>query len=385
VAHIFKHPTSGAKGILVFTHKEWRHFTVLKKLPSRPALRYLWKSGLWHRPAEFLGTWKLGQALDEIARHYVLGVHLGWIVPTIDVDERVAFVMASPDNLTQWKPLKSQRQIPLASRNFIPEFFTPDPAGQKFWDIINVSRASKFKRIDEFFRAIRKIYDQGHKFRVLLVVAAGDENSKTAYLDLEKDYYRLFNDEERNLFTLMRLGPKLSFPGLPQETLAFFYRSAKVFALFSEREGGPKVLSEALASGLSVVIHKNLVGPEYNALLPKANTYRFEDYEGAPDRLIEAVTGAPLSPLDLEKLRSEVWAPRTVEKLKNEFRKLFGDLGMTFEGELLNLDRLHLRLPAHTHDGIPWGRLGTNETADILTVGQFQKLRDHLQLSRGNR
>ena len=383
MAHIFKHPSKNAKGILVFTHKEWRHFTIFDKISTRGGLRYLFKSGLWLKPLELFSTLKINQEINEISKHYVLGIHLGWIVPTFDVDSRISFIMASPDNLTKWKPLPGQRQIPLASRNFIPEFFTPIENSPKFWDIINVSRNSKFKRIDAFFASIRKIYDQGHKFRVLLVIAAGDESSKTAYLDVEKDFYRIFNSEERNLFTLMRLSPKLSFPGLPQETLAFFYRSSKVFALFSEKEGGPKVLSEAMGSGLSVVIHKNLVGPEYNSLLPEQNTFRFADYDQAADRLIDAVKSPGLSNESLEKLRGEVWAPRTIEKLKTHFQSVFAQMQMEFDGQLENLDRLHLRLPAHTHDGIAWGRVGTNETADVLTHEQFQQLKSCLRLESG--
>ena len=136
-------------------------------------------------------------------------------------------------------------RIPYTHSAFTPAYFCKDDAVSKFWDIINVSRNHKIKCLRSFLFAIRKLYDAGHRLRVLLVVpSCPSESPETHYMELVKVYADLFSRKERKLFTLMRLSPELGFLGISPETIAHFYKSSKVSTLFSLSEGEPRVINE---------------------------------------------------------------------------------------------------------------------------------------------
>ena len=87
-------------------------------------------------------------------------------------------------------------RIPIVSRNFTPRCFY-NRHQEKYWDILCIARAHKLKNLDLFFKSIRKIYDLGYNFKVLLISPQNrNEDQKKFYTSLMDNYYKLFSYDE---------------------------------------------------------------------------------------------------------------------------------------------------------------------------------------------
>lgn len=245
-------------------------------------------------------------------------------------------------------------RIPLTHSSFTPDYFCENPSVPKFWDIINVSRNHKIKCLRSFLYAIRKLYDEGHFLRVLLVVpSTPNESSETHYVELVQVYSDLFNRQERKRFTLMRLSPELGFLGISPETIAYFYQSSKVSALFSLSEGEPRVINESLLCGVPVVCYAGQKGAGLDHL-NTTNSVQFDDYEQSWKALLEAVNRAGDDLVaDTAYMAEQYNETRSLPKLRAYFQALYQQHGDTLKGELVNTDELNLRLPAHFKE-VPW-------------------------------
>lgn len=365
MAHIFKHPTPEQKGIIVFTHKEIHFFHGLR---ANRIQRLFF-------PKDYYAKY-----LDAIRQKYFCGIHFGWYSGYREIYNDFDFLMATPSVLDLAGNTVQPMLIPFRSRNFIPEVFQPMPASQKYWDIICVSNNNRKKNLAEFLRAIRHIYDAGYAYRVLLVSRVSKNEDKQGdkfYVELEDDYQQLFNHDERDRFTLIRPAQTNDFIGLPQPTISFFYNSSKVFTLFSEVEGGPKVVSEALLCGLPIVASRKLVGGGLD-YLNESNSHLFDKLDTAHQALIDAVENVEQFQVDIQGLRQDIGLEGALKQLKDYFSRLYQQNGQNFDGELINTDRLHLRLPSHTRAGIPWATEGV--TADILSRQKFDIFLRHIAL-----
>lgn len=350
MAHIFKHPTSTHRGILVFTHKE---------IPY-------WKQ---HLPQIIEEVWK-------IRRSYFIGVHYG-VLSNVVAEPFQDFVMGRESTVRVHG--RQIFRIPFNSRAFTPVCFQPDSKVKKHWDIINISRVPKVKNLDIFLRAIKQIYLSGRKFRVLLVVpSSSNESPQHAFTNIVQTYHEMFSEGERELFTLMRLSPELSFLGLPQETIAYFYNSSRVFTLLSAAEGESRVIHEALLCGLPVVVYANLQGGGRD-YLNNSNSVQFGDFKDVAAALAFAVENHARLSFDPHALLSELREDHTIPKLRDYFREMFALQGESFDGELINLNKLNFRLPAH-YFNVPWHLpSGNGITTDIESLEQFAAFRSCLR------
>ena len=359
MAHILKHPTDKIRGIIVFTHKEMRFF---KRSAIVPFLNY-------------------SKHLRKIREKYFVGAHFGgWRIDLYDFCEFVDFAMLTESAAAKLRDRRAPFIIPLVSRNFTPEIFCAGDQEGRFWDILCVSSNSRVKNLDLFLREVKKIYEAGHKLRILLIspVRKNEERGNKYYNSLERDYIENFTPAERELFTLHRPGAFHGFLGMSQTALSHWYRSSKVFTLFSVEEGGSKVISEALLSGLKIVVKRDLDGGGRD-YLNDDNAVCFQDFDVAWKALIEAVEHYKEYRPDLASLRDNLGEEGSLSKLKTHFATLFGTHGCVFDNELINVERLNLRLPAHMSEGIPWGA-GYDRTSDILTRKQFSIFLQHLRL-----
>ncbi len=361
MAHIFKHPSGSRKGIIVFTHKEVRFF----------------RGGRGGRFPQILGY---GDRLRKIKEKYFVGIHFGWLVNFDDFYNTFDFLMATESVVSGLQEKCTRLVIPLRSRDFTPPVFNNEDSRTKFWDILCISNNSRKKHLSLFLRELRKTYQAGHRFRVLLIspIRKNERWRIKFYRSLESDYVRDFTQAERDLFTLLRPGVFHGFLGLPQTALSHYYKSSKVFTLFSEVEGGPKVVSEALLCGLKVVVKENLRGGGRDYLNDN-NAVFFNDFGVAWKALVEAVEGYAEYRPDIEQLRENLGEERSLAKLREYFSILFEQSGSTFDGDLIDTDSLNLKLPAHMVEGIPWGA-GRHRTSDILTGRQFSIFLQHLRL-----
>jgi len=348
MAHIFKkyNKQTKQKGIFVITHKE---IDVFNNLPQ------------------------------EILNCYYIGVHYGSAAYLYGARKQAYqdFCMGAQSTVSFVG--EEAFRIPYNSRAFTPSYFSEDKTIPKHWDIINVSRNSHIKRLDDFLKAIRILYDKGNYLNVLLVVpSCHKEKPSSHFVDIVKVYNKMFTRKERESFTLMRLSSELGFLGMSASTVAHLYKSSKAFCLLSSSEGESRVIHEALLCGLPVVCYAGLTGGGRD-YLNKTNSCQFTDYSKIHISLADVSerTGKDLF-VDTEKLSSELSETKTIPKLKKLFSELYARNGDFFDGQLINLDELNLRLPAHYLE-VPWNTdSGNGITADVLSNQQLKIFIDNL-------
>lgn len=311
---------------------------------------------------------RIRKAFRKTQMHYFVGVHYGWTASSIPLYENCDFLM-TPQQIDTNRN-NQILHIPLASRNFTPQCFQ-NKNQIKDWDILCVSRLNKLKNLDYLLKSIRKIFDHGYNYKVLMIVPENKKmDKKRFYMNLMNDYYSLFSSNERQNFSIMLLSSNIGFPGLPFEVMSHFYNSSKIFTLFSNAEGSSKVISEALLCGLPIVVKDNLEGGGRD-FLSKDNSVLFSSFENAHESLIQAVENYDLFKVENETLRQNLSEEFSLEKLKEYFKKLFEENGQTFDSKLINTDHLNIRIPAHLNENIPWAKERFS-TADIVTHKQLE-------------
>ena len=285
----------------------------------------------------------LNNLIISVKKKYLIGVHYGWHAPNIPIPRAVDFIMASPPTL---QAIQSEKPgIPLISRDFIPTFFGNSPDREKFWDIICISHNSKKKKLDDFLRCMRLVMDKQPNTKILLV-SAGPQKQKEPqfYAGLRQDYLTLFSDAERENFCIIDYRRERNeLYALSYQAVPWLLESSRIFMLFSEIEGGSKIISEALTSGTPVFARKNLVGGGLDHLNEK-NSYLFEDVEDAASALLQKLETQWSfdQKLTVKKLRED----HTKPKLNMHLAKTFAHYDVPFEKETLP-ENLARKLPAH--------------------------------------
>ncbi len=375
MAHIFKNPTPSAKGIILFTHKEMAWFfrgknktKLIKSFVKNPSLRK--GTEIIKNPLS-----KFVTMYQKIRDHYYIGVHIGWDPAGQNLFDNCDFYLAA--DAYDMKKVENIFRIPIVSRNFTPKCFY-NRHQKKYWDIISISRNPKHKNLNQFLKSIRKIYDLGYDFKVLLISPKNKNENDRFYTSLMDDYYSLFSYYERQNFSLLRLSSDVAFPGLSHELMAHFYNSAKIFTLFSQVEGSPKAVSEALCCGLPVVIKRDQRGGAKD-FLDKTNSVFFDTYDNAHEVLIHAVKNYENFNIDSEKQQKALGEENSLAEIKEYFNTLYEKNGQKFDGELINTDRLNVRIPGHLNEDVEWVKTRF-ETADIFSDEQLAKFMKNLDL-----
>jgi hypothetical protein len=118
-----------------------------------------------------------------------------------------------------------------------------------------VARPVFFKGLDHFLDAVRALYDQGRRDRVMCLCPMppyDPAEEATVFFGLEDAYLERFSPQERQRFTLLTIRRDYPFP-LDLPTLAHFYRSSRAFAHFAPDERRCRVAAYAWACGLPVI------------------------------------------------------------------------------------------------------------------------------------
>jgi|GEM_PF-1199960 len=381
MAHVFKYPTASNKGVVVFTHKEMQFFfpnhAFFNPVGKKESLKRLVGLG----SASRANNAKAERMLESLGKNYFIGVHFGWEQHNFPDFGVLDFCLGSSSGVT----IDSDRMsfIPLNSRNFISDhFFLDEPKlHTKLWDVLMVSRDAKFKNIDLFLKAIRRIYDSGQKPSVLLLIPSHprrDKDSNFTYTELMEDYQRLFDYKDRESFSILKLHTDMPVLGMTHAQLAKFYHLSKTFALFSEVEGGSKVISEALLSGLTVIAKSDLKGGGLDYLTPE-NSVLFDEFESSEKAILKALELYDTRQFD-KTIQDRVGEKRSIEQLKSHFEKLYQTHGQTFDGKLDQVDYLSLRLPGIWSDDLPWAK-SDFATSDILSDKQLDRFVEALKIT----
>jgi glycosyltransferase involved in cell wall biosynthesis len=368
LALVIAKPTSSSQGVAVLTHKEARQLLLdyaprLWRARTSPSLSRAQKR-------------ELRTQFNSLRDRYVFGVHIGGtfqdtppFIPLFD------FALAPRSVLQSDLGWGSCHRIELSSKNFIPDDFWPR-AGPRYFDFLCIANNRRGKRIEDFLEAVRTLYDEFPRRTLLISPERRNEAGNDAFWQgLEGRYEELFTWEERQSFVLLRPGPYNGFAGLPKELIADIFSRSSVFCLFSSMEGGPKVVYEALLSGCVLCVPSDQGGSAPTDL-SRLNSVIF-DRGNEASAMLEALTLARNYEPDLDDLRSRFSHEDCVRLLKDSLREIFGA-----PFEYVALPNLHLRLPAHSFENMPWllGPRDTAVTADLVTAEDFSAFFDFLEM-----
>ncbi|MDA8932501.1 glycosyltransferase, partial [Flavobacteriaceae bacterium] len=329
MAHIFKHPENGNKGIIIFTHKELKLF--IFKINRRTV-----KSPLINLFIYF----NFKNKIKKIKKKYLVGVHWGSFSKNQMTPSWVDFHMTAPGTASF---RDNPKIIPYNSANFTPIVMRKELNAEKYWDIICVAHNANKKKYPELLRSIRKLYDMDSDVKVLFVIASlKTEPNKNYYNNIFKDYFNLFSAKEREFFTIIKTHPETGFQGFSYTFLSYLYNRSKIFTIFSQMEGECRVVKEAQLCGLPVVVKSDVQGG-IRDYLNADNSLFFDEYESAHLTLKKAVDNFEAFNVDPDFWAKELREDYSLENLKKHFKELYKSKGLVFDGKLINTDNLNRR------------------------------------------
>lgn len=344
MAHIFKHPESGNKGIVVFTHKELSFLTgtaIRKKDILRPiqiAKKIVFKA---------TKKKQINLKIREINRRYFIGIHWGGYATNVITPDWVDFHMSAHGTATF---IGDPYVIPMNSANFTPAVMNEENISEKYWDIICIAKNMHIKNLERLMKSVRKIYDMKLYYKVIFIISSNKiEPEDKFYNSIFKDYFQNFSPEERENFTILKLHPDMGFQGMSYTVLSFFLKRSKVFTLFSQQEGESRVVKEAQLCGLPVVVKDDMRGGGRD-FLDEMNSVFFSTYDEAHDALIYAVENYKTLSGNASKIKEKLSEIYSVPELHCFFSEMYRKSGENFNGCLINIDSLNRRLPAHYYD-----------------------------------
>jgi len=276
MAIVLKPVIGDSKGLVVFTHKERRFLDLAAPV--------------------------LGEEIRRLRGRFVVLMHWGSYVekppllPAVDahVCRDSAVVFADP----------TVRRIPMNSAMFTPAYFRPRNL-EKQWDVISITRPLRQKRTGELFACLRYALDR-RPGTTAFVLSAGPAkmDDPRCENDLHERYVEMFTEAERDRFTFVSLRSNAMFP-FPRRDIAFFYNSSRVFTLFSDMEGESRVIKEALACGLPVLVKRHLLGGGRD-FLTNENSALFSDARDGAERLCEMLDHPERFRVDAAAIADEI-------------------------------------------------------------------------------
>ena len=262
-------------------------------------------------------------AADKLRQRFAVGIHHNWHDFNFRYNPLFDFHLAGEEDLipVDGKPVPL---IPMDACNFSPPCFAPAQT-EKFWDILFVARAIKFKGIPEFFEAIRRLYNNGHELRVLFLCPMPPPGSAGAQSNIRELYDTRFEGIERQRFTFLTMDFNYPFP-LDLETLGHFYRSSRIFVHSAPDERRCRVAAYAWATGLPVV-GKDCIGSVLSKPARKP-PYFFEidNYAEFPNAILDALEASRNVP-DFSTARREVASDLAIHTFDQYLRDLFEQRG----------------------------------------------------------
>lgn len=322
MACILKLPTNNTKGIVTFTSQERNKVIVRDD--------------------------NLQKRINLLKDRWIFGTHHNWHDHKFLHDNLYDFEIAG-DNYLKEVNKKEFTKLEISAANFVPDEFKFQD-GNKFWDILYIARAVNFKNIPDFFEVIRKLYDDGKKYRVLFISPTPPSSTKTPKSNEIMDLYRkTFNFDERQLFSVLAVDYDYPFP-FDLETLAHFYRSSRVFLFCSHEEMRPRTVGYAIAAGLPIVVRQSI-----SYLLPKnvrkePHVYvakNIEDFPSLINHALEHSKSPGFNKLSMTPSMTEFDYKKSMQKMGEFFMSHFNlDIFADNQNSGL-LDNLGIRIARH--------------------------------------
>lgn len=319
MACIIKTPTKNSKGVIIFTDLERDQSIGKDKI--------------------------LQEKILSLKDKWLVGMHHNWT----RFDSMYNYIFDFAMYLESYSgklPL-----IPLAACNFVPEYFKPSE-NEKFWDILYVARAVRFKNIPDFFQSVRKLYDSDKKYRVLFICPIPTykwKDRKSTFYNVREVYDEMFSEEEKDFFTLLTTNYRDPFP-FDKETLAYFFRSSRIFVHASNREKQGRVAGYAWACGMPVVGLSCIGMPLPDKLKTKPYFYEAKSYNDFPKLIEEAIktneNGQSLGSSWPEVIKY-FNLQSSQDKLDKELERLFKKNNLNYESKKIFSGNLGIRIARH--------------------------------------
>lgn len=311
MACILKRP-DGAKGVITFTTQE------------RDKLIFQDES--------------IFNKIVSLKQSYVVGLHHNWHDYGFHWNPVFDFSMAGPGDL-------GSSNVPLVTLdacNFIPNDFRSSTS-EKHWDILYVTRAVYFKRVDVFLRTIKQIYSSGRRPRVLLLCCIPPEDATPK--NIVEDYMAMFTQEERKYFTLLPLAHDYPFC-LDPGTVGYLYRSSKIFTHFANDERRCRVVANAAATQMPIVCMRDPASIIPESLRKPPYLYLVENDDDFFSKITKALDDYDSS-RDLSEVSKHFSVQYTSEEVKRQLERFLGISVASMENCSFNFNNLDIRLGRH--------------------------------------
>jgi len=285
-------------------------------------------------------------SIEALKERYLIGLHHNWHDQAFNYDPLFDFSMAGEGDLIEQNGREFAR-IGIDACNFAPPFFGSSPRTTFHWDVLNVSRAVAFKGIPEFFEAIRAIYDRGRDIRVLYLcpVPPAEANGTTVH-DIRQSFESMFATRERQLFNLITMEWDYPFP-LDLETLAFFYRSSRVYVHPAPDERRCRTAAYAWADRMPVVARGNVGSILPEGLRSSPFLHEFGDAGEMADAILRGLDHPSDEDPQWNDVALEFSSVESGKRLSHFLDGLARSRGQRMSAKPINIGKLDIRLGRH--------------------------------------
>jgi hypothetical protein len=288
-------------------------------------------------------------AVEALKTRYLVGLHHNWHDHDFIYDPLFDFSMAGHGDLIE-RDGKPFDRIALDACNFSPSCFTAREGAEKFWDVLCTSRAVFFKGLPEFFQAIRAIYDSGRLIRVLHLCPVPPANKEGTVLhDIRQRFEAMFSSEERRFFNLMTMEWDNPFP-LDLETLAFFYRSARIYVHSAPDERRARAGAYAWATGMPMVSRKNVASILPTHFHRRPFWFEYDEPSQMADTILAALDNNNTDP-EWNAVAGEFSIGPSAQRLETELREMAVRRGQKVSFEPIHAHGFDIRLGRHHEIG----------------------------------
>ena len=334
MALLFKKPCK-EKGIIIFTHKEWNFFQSNENAYN---------------------------LISSLKQNYYLGYNSGAYSKKTILDKNVDFHLGHPSYVNVVN-CRECEMIPLYDGNFISKEFKNLDFKERYFDITAISTMSKLKRNRELLFAIKK---SKLKLKSLFIILTSEyDNSIHQDFKLKKIRDDLFNEEEKERITFIKLSSDLAPRGLSKSSINWFLNQSKFFYAGSDFEGGNRASKEAILAGAKVIYYK-FTKSGIPIGLNSENSLYFSSYKNINDTIDEGLKNFKAYKTK-GKDYQEFSSLYTIDKIRPFLDKYFDDSDII--SKIINYDNLSVDLPAHNLN-VPW-YIENSMSSDLMSIKQI--------------
>ena len=211
--------------------------------------------------------------------------------------------------------------------NFSPNLY--HPSTEKTFDVLFVTRAVTFKRLNIFYDVCKKLLERKPDIKILLICSVPEVDCDPQ--NPQQIYLNKFTREERKNFLALFFEYDYPFP-MDKHFLGHFYRSSKVFLHTANEERHPRVCSYAWASGIPVVGYRPLATFLSDKFIQPPYFYQVNSDNEYVNQILTAIE----TPMPYDEIKYEVNEDYSVET----FTKKVIDLSST-NGGIINSENIY--------------------------------------------